>query len=303
MNTDLSGMQAHYALGREADRLAEGLGVGEFERTKEILLRVLPAPPAVVADVGGGPGRYALWLAGLGYRVEHRDLAPGHVEHLASMRPEAVSTRVADARQLDLGDGSVDAVLLLGPLYHLQATGERVAALAEAGRVVRPGGPVFAAAISRWAPRLHGLVAERLYERYPEMTSLVGEVERSGTLMPLHEGSFCGYTHRPAELEAEVREAGLDVVDLVGVEGVAFALADLNDRLVDPAARSVVLDAAGALERVPELLGLSPHILATARRPPRPERATRSSVHRDLPVARVGVLGQGRAQALPGPAT
>lgn len=267
MATDLSAMQAHYELGREAGRLADGLGLVEFERTKEIVLRAMPAPPAVVADVGGGPGRYALWLAAAGYRVEHRDLA-GHVEHLSSMRPEGVTTRVADARQLDLGDASVDAVLLLGPLYHLETTGERIAALAEAARVVRPDGPVFAAAISRWAPRLHGLVAQLLYERYPVMMSVIGQVERSGTLMPLYEGSFCGYTHRPDELEAEVRAAGLDLLDVVGVEGVSFALDDLSDRLADLQARSVVLDAARELERVPELLGLSPHMLATARRPP-----------------------------------
>ncbi len=74
MATDLSAMQAHYELGREAGRLAEGLGLVELERTKEIVLRALPAPPAVVADIGVGPGRYALWLAAAGYRVEHCDL-------------------------------------------------------------------------------------------------------------------------------------------------------------------------------------------------------------------------------------
>jgi SAM-dependent methyltransferase len=266
MSTDLSEMQAHYALGREAGRLADGLGLVEFERTKEIVLRRLPPAPAVVADIGGGPGRYALWLAELGYRVEHRDLAPGHVEHLAAIPAKAIRTRVADARRLDLGDHSVDAVLLLGPLYHLPSTDERVLALTEVARIAKPGAPIFVAAISRWAPRLHGLVAQRLYEQYPAMTSLVDQVERSGTLPPLYETSFCGYTHRPAELEAEVRAAGLDLLDVVGVEGVAFALDDLGDRLADPLARSVVLNAARALESIPELMGMSPHLLATARR-------------------------------------
>ena len=267
-DADLADMQAHYALGQEAARLDAPFGIVELERTKEILLRALPAPPATVADIGGGPGRYALWLAQLGYSVEHRDLAPGHVEHLASQHPDAVRTRVGDARRLDLGDSSVDAVLLLGPLYHLEARHERVTALREAARILRPGGVVFAAAVSRWAPRLHGLVAQRLYERYPEMPSLVGEVEQTGRLVPLYEGSFCGYTHRPAELAAEVQEAGLDLLDLVGVEGIAFALDDLGERLADPEARAVVLQAATTLERVPELLGLSPHMLATAQRPP-----------------------------------
>lgn len=268
MSTDVADMQAHYALGREADRLTQDVGRMEYERTQEIVLRALPAAPAVVADIGGGPGRYAVWLAELGYSVEHRDLAPGHVEQLASVRPESVTTKLADARRLDLGDGSVDAVLLLGPLYHLQTEVERLAALTEAARIVRPGGPVFIAAISRWAPRLHGLVAQRLYERFPTMSSVIAEVEQSGVLPPLQEGSFCGYTHRPDELAAEVREAGLDLQDVVGVEGVAFALGDLEERLDDPQARTVVLEAARALEGVPELLGLSPHLLATARRPP-----------------------------------
>jgi hypothetical protein len=53
------------------------------------------------------------------------------------------------------------------------------------------------------------------------------------------------------------------VADLVSVEGPAFLLSDLAGRLDDPLDRAVVLDAARAVERVPELLGLGPHLLAT----------------------------------------
>jgi len=68
-------MQQYYELGKEAARLSSsGAGRPEFERTREIVLRHLPEPPATIADIGGGPGRYSLWLAGLGYRVVHRDL-------------------------------------------------------------------------------------------------------------------------------------------------------------------------------------------------------------------------------------
>ena len=66
---------------------------------------------------------------------------------------------------------------------------------------------------------------------------------------------------------------GLTVADLVSVEGPAFLLADLPERLADPATRAVVLDTARALERVPELLGVGPHLLATGLRP-RGETAT-----------------------------
>ena len=98
------------------------------------------------------------------------------------------------------------------------------------------------------------------------MREAVDLVERTGRLIPLYEGSFSGYCHRPDELRDEVESAGLELIDLVGVEGIAFALADLDERLAEPALRDVVLDAARALERIPELLGLSPHLLATARR-------------------------------------
>jgi hypothetical protein len=84
---------------------------------------------------------------------------------------------------------------------------------------------------------------------------------------PFMPGGFSGYTHRPAQLVEEITQADVDLDDLVGVEGMPLASADLHARLAAPAARRVLVDAARELERVPELLGLSPHLIATARRP------------------------------------
>jgi SAM-dependent methyltransferase len=264
-------MHAYYELGQEADRLSSpGAGRLEFDRTREILLRALPPPPAVIADIGGGPGRYALWLAGLGYRVVHRDLVPLHVQQVTSAAAAgrvSVESAVGDARGLDLAGASADAVLLLGPLYHLDRAG-RAEALREAARIVRPRGPVFGAAITRWAARLDGVLKLRMYADHPQMERMVAGLERSGVIEPLFPGSFCGFTHRPDELRAEVAEAGLEAADLVCVEGAAIMLADLAERAADPEDWRIVLDSARALERVPELLGVGPHLLVTARRPP-----------------------------------
>lgn len=260
-------MREYYDRGRERGRLAESYGQLEFERSKEIILRHLPPPPAIVADIGGGPGRYASWLARLGYQVLHRDLMPLHVGQLrqAAAGDARIQTAVADARQLDLAGESADAVLLLGPLYHLGRRQDRLRALTEARRVVRPGGPVFAAAISRWATRMDGILRLRLYETLPSAEAMLGTVERTGHLPPFQPGSFCGYTHRPGQLRAELTAGGFQVIDLVSVEGPAFLLDDLTERLADDEARRVVLETARALERVPELLGIGPHLLATAR--------------------------------------
>lgn len=216
-------LHAHYEQGAEADRLDEPFGQVEFLRTTEVLSEHLPAAPAVVADVGGGPGRYALWLAGLGYDVHHRDLVPLHVDQL---------------RRSD-GGSRVDSAVAV----------------------------VVAAVISRWAPRLHGVLSQRLYREHPQIRGLVDVAEADGLLPPLFPGSFTANTHRPDDIREEVAAAGLVLEDLVGVEGMAFALADLGERLADPVDREVVLEAARAVQRVPELLGLSPHLLAVARVP------------------------------------
>jgi SAM-dependent methyltransferase len=257
-------MRAYYEQRKERDRLIGPKGALEAERTKEILQRRLPPAPAVIADIGGGPGHYALWLAEMGYTVQHRDLIDLHVEQLRAFGHSSIQTAAGDARDLDLPDSSVDAVLLLGPLYHLPEREDRIRALEEARRIVREGGPVFIAAISRWAPRLDGVLQERLYEDNPGFLSLLSDVERSGMLPPVVPNGFLGYTHRPDDLVDEVREAGLRLDDLVGVEGLPLAGIDMQSRYHDATAWKVLIDAARAIERVPELLGLSPHLIATA---------------------------------------
>lgn len=261
-------LHTYYERGEEADRLARtGAGRLEFERTQEIVLRHLPPPPATVADIGGGPGRYAVWLAALGYRVVHRDIMPMHVDQAraaAEAAGLAVEAAVGDARGLDLTDGAVDAVLLLGPLYHLPQRADRLQALREACRIVRPGGPVFGAVISRWAARLDGMLRARMYAKYfAAADEVVDEVERRGVLLPIGPGSFCGVAHRPRQVRSEFAAAGLAVADLVCVEGASYLLGDLDARMADERDWQVVLESARAHERVPELLGIGSHLIAT----------------------------------------
>jgi hypothetical protein len=143
-----------------------------------------------------------------------------------------------------------------------------VRALREAGRVGRPGGVVVAAAINRYAPRLDGVLMKQLYREMPHILGLLAdEVEVTGVMPPVHPSAFTAYAHRPDELRAETVDAGLVVEDLVGVEGLAFAMPDLAERLADEQDRAVVLECARVLQRVPELLGLSPHLLVVARIP------------------------------------
>ncbi len=272
--TDAS-LQSYYALGKEAARLTEGLGRVEYLRTVELLDRVLPPAPAVVADIGGGPGIYTDHLLSLGHRVAHRDIVAAHVDHVrANHQPgtptgDRLDAAVGDARRLDLDDGSVDAVLLLGPLYHLVDPADRRRALTEAARIVRPGGAVAAAAISRHSVLVDGVLLKRADLAFPEILGLLDGVRDTGVIPPLFDGSFNGYAHRPDQLRREVEEAGLVVDDVVSVEGVAVALGDLEARLDDPGERERLLFVLRSMESAPDLLGLGPHLLALATAPGR----------------------------------
>lgn len=258
-------LHAYYERDEERDRLSKGLGLVEFLRTVEIISRTLP-PTGTIADIGGGPGRYTDWLVELGYGVAHRDIVPLHVDHVRNTHGDSVDTAVGDARSLDLADNSVDAVLFLGPLYHLEDRDDRLQALREAKRIVKPGGYVYAAIITRWAARLHGMLIEKAHEKFPVIETLIDNAEVDGVLQPLHDAAFCAYAHRPDELRQEIIEAGLTCETLATIEGVAFALGDLDARLADDKERDFLFETLRRTESVPELLGVGPHLLAVCQK-------------------------------------
>jgi ubiquinone/menaquinone biosynthesis C-methylase UbiE len=137
-------IRTYYNAGLEHQRLLGFPGALELTRTRELLLRHLPPPPARVLDVGGGTGVHAAWLADSGYAVHLIDPMPLHVEQAepaSAAQPQAPFTAaIGDARKLAQDDASVDAVLLLGPLYHLTARRDRLAVLGEARRWSGPAG-------------------------------------------------------------------------------------------------------------------------------------------------------------------
>src|ERR1700752_2409369 len=110
---------AHYNQVREDTRLGQGWGPLELARTQELILRHLGKPPRRVLDVGGAAGVYSSWLGSMGYETHLIDPVPSPVEKARQSRGAIQSAELGDARGLAWKDESVDAVLLLGPLYHL----------------------------------------------------------------------------------------------------------------------------------------------------------------------------------------
>ena len=262
----------YYERAPEEARLEQGPFQLEEARTRDLIERYAPPPPATVVDVGGAAGAYALWLAEAGYAVHLLDAVPrlvaeAQARSAAAKRP-LVSCRVGDARALDVPAGTADIVLLLGPLYHLTDPGDRARSLQEAARVLRPGGRLFAAAISRWASALDGLARDVLQD--PRFALIVEQDLRDGQHRnPTERLDYftTAYFHRPEELAAEVRAAGLALDGVYGLEGPGWILPDVAERMADAHRRASLLRVARMMETEPSVLGSSAHLLAVAQRP------------------------------------
>lgn len=259
---------AHYELDLERSRLVvDGQPRLEYLRTLEMLSRLLPEPPARILDVGGGTGVYAVPLAEHGYEVRVVEPIEAHVElvraHASERQLPHLSAVLGDARDLHEADNGYDAVLLLGPLYHLTERDDRVRALNEAVRVTRPGGVVIAVGISRFASLIDGLKRRTLDD--PQFRSiverdLVDGQPRNPDVTGRPELFTTAYFHLPSELEDEALNAGLTNTKMFAIEGPSWILEDLGDL-------DNQLFAARAMESEPSLMAATSHFMVVGNTP------------------------------------
>lgn len=261
METDRRILQ-RYESYDEAGRLWRR-GVGDLVRlrTWDIFDRLLP-PEGRVADIGGGPGTHAQHLLDRGYEVVLVDPVPHHVTQAAEVTEGRARCVVGDARSLDLDDESFDAVLLMGPLYHLPDPEDRQQALQEAARVLRPGGRLIAEVITRHAWVLNA-TAKGIIDDASVRAEFAVNIERGLSFDPdvVRDGGFWAYFHRVDAVADEVEAAGFTDTRLIGVEGHAWLLGNLETLLEEP---GPLLDVLRMTESESSLLGMSAHVLAAA---------------------------------------
>jgi S-adenosylmethionine-dependent methyltransferase len=273
----LDAVRAYYArfAGREWERLSNpNDGVIEFTLTCRALLRHLPKSGTIL-DLGGGPGRYAIWLAERGYRVVLADLSPGLLElareriDKAGVGERVKAIVVADARDLSQWkDTSFDAVLALGPFYHLPVQADRVSAATELVRVLKAGAPGFVALMPRYALLRRTMVIpdERkhlLQDDWLERLMTDGAFENDNP------GRFnYGYGVRPEEVAPFFEHYGLDTLELLGIESLSVGIEEQLARLADDAP-DVYQRVIGLLDEAasdPGILGLCGHLLYIGRK-------------------------------------
>ncbi|GIP29312.1 hypothetical protein J23TS9_44420 [Paenibacillus sp. J23TS9] len=191
---------------------------------------LLPANGHIL-DNGAGPGKYAMELAKLGYRVTLTDLTPRLVE-IAKKKAEEFQVEgqfagfyPADARDLSLfPENYFDAALMLGPLYHLQEEESRVQAIRELHRVTKPGGLVFVALMSKTKFLTTSLMYPEFWKPNHTVQG-IAEFLESGTFDHQDEGRFTGaYYFDIDDINPFMESHGFETVKLVGSSSIAGAM-------------------------------------------------------------------------------
>jgi S-adenosylmethionine-dependent methyltransferase len=240
----------------------------EYELTLRYLDQYLP-PKGSILDVGAGTGRYAIKLAERGYTVTAADLSPALVEECErGVREQQLTDRVqvliADARDLHaLPPNAFDAVLMLGPLYHLVEESDRQLALRQARDRLKPGALIFAALLSRL-----GVLAD-LVRKMPEwiddsvhVQSLLERGRRPDGSAP---GGFRGYFARVSEIVPMHEAVGFETLTLAAVEPIIGADDESFNRL-EGRQREEWLEVFHEISTDSSVVGASRHVLYVGRK-------------------------------------
>lgn len=272
----------YYESGFERNRLKKDIGLIEFERTKEILLENLPKPPAVIYDIGGAYGEYSWWLASLGYEVHLFDLFPKNIEmshELSYEYPDCklASATVCDAINVPKEDKSADAVLLMGPLYHITDYNERIAAIKESRRLLKDGGILFTAALTAYSVLLYNITVYNPFGDNPNKTledldfikMVEREIKDGHHINPdntIYSGIGSAYLHTAKALREELCAGGFEGSKVHGVMGGAWLANNIDELWKNEASKNALMNTVRLLDTCEEIIGLSGHLLSVSRK-------------------------------------
>lgn len=273
---------ARYNAGIEKDRLRTGMGIIEFERTKEILVEKLPKAPAVIYDIGGGYGEYAWWLASLGYEVHLFDISETNIKMSEDLKHEypnvqLESAEVCDARSIPRKSKSADAILLMGPLYSITEYEERILAIKESYRLLKDNGVLFTAALTPYGGLLHRITVYRNFDDNkacelddPDVISMFERALTDGCYLnperKIARGLGSSHLHTAKELKEELLCGGFKTESVHGVMGGAWLAPNLDELLANSETKEVLLKTVRMLDTHEEIIGLSGHLLAVSRK-------------------------------------
>ena len=238
----------------------------EFELTKRYLNRYIK-PNDKVLDLGGGPGKYSLYLAELGCEVTLADLSQKNVDFGLNKAKEhglPLSGMCVDSRDLSsIEDGQYDHVLCMGPMYHLKDENDRVKTINECFKKLKPNGIIFVAFVSSYSFVWDYLI------RNPEL--ILNNERKSQLNIMLDDENFVGkgftdnFFIRPKDVLPFFEQFSLEKLHLINCESFLY-LREAELLTQTPEVVSAWLDLAEQVCEREDILSLAEHIMYIAKK-------------------------------------
>ena len=241
----------------------------EHDLTWRYLTKYLP-PKGAILEIGAATGRYTLELAKRGYTITAVDLSEKLMDKCRQQITEAgllqqVNLVLADARDLGaVAKKDFEAVLLMGPLYHLVVKEDRQTALKQAFDRLRAGGIIVSAFISRF-----GILGD-LLQKMPDWIERQAEVrsvmDRGRDPEDLPRGGFRGYFATVPELAPLHESVGFTTLLVAGVEP-GISADDESYNKLEGEQRRLWLELLYEVSTEETIVGASRHLLYIGRKP------------------------------------
>jgi ubiquinone/menaquinone biosynthesis C-methylase UbiE len=218
----------------------------EFDTTMHYLRKYLPKK-GLILDAGGGPGRYTIELAKIGYDVILHDLTPKLLDiardEIKKANVESKVKQIIEGSVDDLSmfeDDTFDAVLCLGgSLGHLVHKNQRQKAAFELVRVAKNNALIFVSVIGRLAVLMNTTVY--LGPELETDPDIWRKYALTGDYLGEYDFTACHF-YLPEELKAEFKK-GVRILEMVGLEGIfsthskeyneVYELGKYNDLLIE----------------------------------------------------------------------
>jgi SAM-dependent methyltransferase len=270
MSDDISDIAAYYNRNPQAEHRRLEENQLEYDLTWRFLDAYLP-PAGEILEIGAGTGRYTLGLIQRGYTVTAVDLSEAI---LKECQKNLAETGLQEKAKLIIGDArylrhvpkkEFDAVLMMGPLYHLVEESDRQLALQEAYKRIRPGGVIFSAFISRLG--ILGEILKFMPESIEDKEQVGAVLTRGRDREDWPKGGFRAYFARVEEVIPLHEGVGFETIKLVGVEP-CISSDDESYNVLKGERRSLWLDLFYEISGEPSIVGASQHMLYIGRKKP-----------------------------------
>lgn len=240
----------------------------EFPVTLHHIKRYLK-PNSTLLDVGCGPGTYATALATLGHEVQLVDVSARLLELAKQQAVEAGVSfqKIHHGSATDLttfASGSQDAVLCLGPMYHLVEHEDRDRAITECLRTLKPGGLLFIAFISVYAG-LFDMIRNEPAQLVRRFEAVLGRITGPSVASMDEPGFTDAFFVQPDEVRDLMSHYHIEQLELLGVEGLTAQserlISTIDDKVTDAWIRLAIESA-----HTPAALYGSDHLLFIGRK-------------------------------------